>query len=264
MVVKLNEGLSSNDTKHNWFLCSDEYETVEVLPEDKCNDLVMATVYDNCVEEGIIDEDDETYLDNNKFYRDFKSNIIEAKYGVTKRREGLKTPYDDYIIIKDSDYVGKLPCGYYVDEEGDLLDRRENVVGHVQNEPNVGYLNEAHNITEVYTLHGYLDFQIDPSISKDFFVVYIYNKKIEGDPTPQLNKYSNSKLYFTDYQEGEDSFGYPQRACVVYVLNYPAARDYPSTEVALPDVKEVCNKVLGKNKYSLWDGDWGHERWYNR
>lgn len=139
MVIKLNEGLSSNDTKHNWFLCSDEYETVEVLPEDKCNDLVMETVYADFVDEGIIDEDDETYLDNNKFYEDFKNNIIEAKYGVTKRRKGLKTPYDDYIIIKDSDYVGKLPHGYYVDEEGDLINKRGGFVGEVENKPNVGY-----------------------------------------------------------------------------------------------------------------------------
>ena len=139
MIIKLNEGLSSNDTKHNWFLCSDEYKTVEVLPENQCNDLVMETVYNDYVDEGIIDEDDETYYDKDKFYKDFKSNIIEAKYGVTKRSKGLKTPYDDYIIIKDFDYVGKLPCGYYIDEEGDLLDRREKVVGEVKNKPNVNY-----------------------------------------------------------------------------------------------------------------------------
>ena len=162
------------------------------------------------------------------------------------------TKGDNCDILVDPEYEGEWYGKLYVNSAINLEEFYPD------------YLNEAHNITEVYTLHGYLDFQIDPSISKDFFVVYIYNKKIEGDPTPQLNKYSNSKLYFTDYQEGEDSFGYPQRACVVYVLNYPAARDYPSTEVALPDVKEVCNKVLGKNKYSLWDGDWGHKRWYNR
>lgn len=135
----MSENLSTNDTKHNWFLCSDSYETVEVLPEDKCNSLVIGAVYDDYVREGIIDEDDETYWDENKFYEDFKSDIIEAKYGVTKKETGLKTPSDDYIIIKDSDYVGKLPYGYYVDEDGDLLNKKEKVVGHVQNEPNVGY-----------------------------------------------------------------------------------------------------------------------------
>ena len=133
----IKEGLDSNDTKHNWFLCSDRYETVEVLPENKCNDLVMESVYDAYVREGIIDEDDETYWDMNKFYKDFESDIIEAKYGVTKNRTGLKTPSDEYIIIKDSNYVGELPYGYYLDEDGDLLNRRKSVVGHVQNEPDV-------------------------------------------------------------------------------------------------------------------------------
>lgn len=137
--TRVKEGLNSNDTKHNWFLCSDSYETVEVLPEDKCNSLVIGAVYDDYVREGIIDEDDETYWDEDKFYEDFKSDIIEAKYGVTKKETGLKTPSDDYIIIKDSNYVGKLPYGYYVDEDGDLLNKKEKVVGHVQNEPNVGY-----------------------------------------------------------------------------------------------------------------------------
>lgn len=125
------------------------------------------------------------------------------------------------------------------------------------------HIKENFNITEVYTLHGGLNPQIDPSISKDFFVVTIYNKKIEGDPTPQLNKYSNSKLYFTGYKEGEDAFGYPRRECLVYILNYPSTDDHPSTVEAFPDVKEVCDKVLGKKKYSLWDGDWGHNRRYS-
>ena len=133
--TKLKEGLTCNDTKHNWFLCSDRYETVEVLSEEQCNDLVIEAVYNAYVSEGIIDEDDETYWDEDKFYKDFESDIIEAKYGVTGSAKGLKTPDKDYIIIKDSNYVGKLPCGYYVDEDGDLLNRRGAVVGEVKNKP---------------------------------------------------------------------------------------------------------------------------------
>ena len=141
--TKLKEGLTSNDTKHNWFLCSDRYETVEVLSEEQCNDLVIESVYSAYVNEGIIDEDDETYWDEDKFYKDFESDIIEAKYGVTGSAKGLKTPDKDYIIIKDSNYVGKLPCGYYVDEDGDLLNRRGAIVGEVKNKPDVSHVDNT-------------------------------------------------------------------------------------------------------------------------
>lgn len=132
--TNLKEGLTCNDTKHNWFLCDERYETVSVLSEEDCNELITDTLYDDFIEEGIIDED----YDFDKFCEDYEVNLIEAKYGMTEDYDGLKTS-DGNILIRKANFVGELPFGYSVDEDGDLLNKRGRVVGEVKNKPNVDY-----------------------------------------------------------------------------------------------------------------------------
>ena len=125
----ISENLSTNDTEHMWFVCDKDMRYVRAISEEECNDLVYCTIYEMLVDEGIIDEDDETYCNNSKLYQDFKDNIIEAKYAITKTPKGLPT-FKGSLIMKDRDYVGPLPFGYYVDENDDLISPNNRVVAH--------------------------------------------------------------------------------------------------------------------------------------
>ena len=125
----ISENLSTNDTEHMWFVCDKDMKYVRAISEEECNDLVYCTIYEMLVDEGIIDEDDETYCNNSKLYQDFKDNIIEAKYAITKTPKGLPT-FRGSLIMKDRDYVGPLPFGYYVDENDDLISPNNRVVAH--------------------------------------------------------------------------------------------------------------------------------------
>lgn len=122
--------LSTNNTCYNWFLCDEGLRTVSVLSEKECNDLIIDTLYTAFVKEGIIDED----YDYDKFCEDYKDNLTEAKFGLTKERNGLETRSGN-IIIRDASYIGELQFGYSVDEDGDLVNKQGRVVGHVKNEP---------------------------------------------------------------------------------------------------------------------------------
>ena len=122
--------LPTNNASHNWFLCDERYKSVSVLSEKECNELIADTLYEAFIDEGVIDED----YDFDKFCEDYEENLIEAKFGMTEERDGLKTGHGN-IIIRKSSYIGELPFGYSVDEDGDLLNRHGNVIGHVKNEP---------------------------------------------------------------------------------------------------------------------------------
>ena len=132
--TNLKEGLTCNDTKHNWFVCNKRYETVSALSEEDCNELIIDTLYNDFIEEGIIDED----YDIDKFCEDYEVNLAEAKYGMTEDYDGLKTRRGN-ILIRKANFVGELPFGYSVDEDGDLLNMRGRVVGEVKNKPDVDY-----------------------------------------------------------------------------------------------------------------------------
>lgn len=124
----------STDKKYNWFLVNGR--TVAILPESKCDDMIEDFIIDMLFDEGIVEEQDEDLLDENpeKFYQkyDVKEQIRAAKYDLTSEDDGLEVSHGRYIIIKDADYEGDLPFGYYIDN-GYLYNSSDDRVGILEN-----------------------------------------------------------------------------------------------------------------------------------